>query len=279
MMNQKEHFKRLNSYYIRSRIGYDLVLGGSKHFGFYPKNKRIFEREAQILMQDLVAKKLGLSKRDKVLDAGCGQGIVSMYLSKKFGCKIEGITIPPFEIEKAKFLANKLKVSNKVHYSLMDYSDLKFKDNYFNCIYTTEALSHSTNIKKTLKEFYRVLKKGGRIALFEYTIAEDKNFSDYEMDTLEKVIYSSAMEGLKEFRHNKFQEKIKEIGFKNIKVENISENILPSLNRLRRFALIPYFFVKLFGLQENHPNLTAAVEFHKMAKKDLIRYNIFIAEK
>lgn len=278
-MNQKEHFKRLNNYYIESRIGYDLVLGGSKHFGFYPKNKRIFEREAQILMQDLIAKKLGLSKRDKVLDAGCGQGIVSTYLSKKFGCKIEGITIPPFEIKKAKFLADKLKVSNKVHYSLMDYSDLKFKDNYFDCIYTMESLSHSINIKKTLKEFYRVLKKRGRIALFEYSLADDNKFSSYEKGMLNKIIYSSAMDGLKEFRHNKFQEILKEIGFKNIKVENISENVQPSLNRLRRFALIPYFFVKLFGLQENHPNLTAAVEFCKMAKKDLIRYNIFTAER
>ena len=158
-MNQKEHFKRLNNYFNKSKIGYDLLLRGSKHFGFYPKNKKIIEKEAQLIMQDLIAKKLGLSKRDKVLDAGCGQGIVSTYLSKKFGCKIEGITVLPFEIEKAKFLADKLKISDKIHYSLMDYSDMKFKDNYFNCIYTIETLSHSINIRKTLKEFFRVLKK------------------------------------------------------------------------------------------------------------------------
>jgi len=44
-------------------------------------------------------------------------------------------------------------------------------------------------------------------------------------------------------------------------------------------ARFPYLFVKLTNSQEKFPNATAAVEFYKMAKKDLFRYNIFTAEK
>ena len=279
-MDEKEHFKRLNQYYRNSKVGYDIALWGSKHFGFYPKNRDISEREAQILMQELVAKKLRLTLKDLVLDAGCGQGVVSTFLAKKYGCKIEGITVVPFEVKKANRLAKKLKVIDKVNYSLMDYSRTNFRNNYFDCIYTTETLSHSIDIRKTLKEFYRILKNTGRVAFFEYTLAEDKEFSKYEMRILERVIRGSAMTGLKDFRHNKFQNILSEVGFTNIEVANISENVGPSLARLRRFLLLPYYmFVKPFGLQEKFPNATAAVEFYKMAEKDLIRYNIFTATK
>lgn len=279
-MDEKEHFERLNRYFEKSKIGYDFALWGSKHFGFYPKGKNISERQAQILMQELVAKKLKLSSKDVVLDAGCGQGVVSTFLAKKYGCKIDGITAVPFEINKANLLAKKLNVSDKVNYSLMDYSKTTFRKNRFDCIYTTETLSHSIDIRKTLKEFFRVLKKGGRVAFFEYTIAEDKHFSKSEMKILEKVAKGSAMDSLKDFRHDKFQNVLSEAGFTNVKVENISENVGPSLARLRKFMIIPYYlFVKPFDLQEKSPNASAAVEFYKMAEKGLIRYNISTATK
>lgn len=279
IMDEKEHFERLNQYYEKSKIGYDL-LGGSKHFGFYPKGKKVSEKESQILMQELVAKKLKLTSKDLVLDAGCGEGVVSTFLAKNYKCKIEGITVVSFEVKRANLLAEKLGVSDKVNYSVMDYSKTKFNNNYFDCIYTTEALSHSIDIRKTLKEFFRIIKKGGRIAFFEYTIAEDKDFSESEMKILERVAKGSAMDGLKDFRHDKFQNVLSEAGFTNVKVENISENVRPFLARLRKFALIPYYlFVKPFGLQEKFPNVSAAVESYNMAKKDLIRYNIFTAIK
>jgi len=276
---EEEHLQRLRRYFIRSKKGFDLLLWGSKHFGFYPKDKKVSEKEAQRIMQDLIGERLNLSSSMKVLDAGCGEGVVATYLAKKFGCKIEGITVVPFEIERARILAERFKVSNLLGFSLMDYSSMKFENEFFDAIYTIEALSHSIDIRRTLSEFHRVLKKEGSIALFEYTIADDTRFSNDEMDSLNNVIHLSAMDGLKEFRHNKFQNLIKEAGFKDVKVENISQNVEPSLARLRRFALIPYLFLKLLGLQKNHPNLTAAVEFYRMGQKDLFRYNIFTARK
>lgn len=278
-MNKKDNRQRLLDYYEKSKWGYNFLLWGSKHFGFYPENIKVSEKEAQLLMQNLIGEKLSLSDSMRVLDAGCGQGVVAVYLSQKFGCKIEGITVVPFEIEEARLLAEKYNVSDKVRFYFMDYSNMEFKNNSFHAIYTIESLSHSVDIRKTLKEFYRVLKKGGKIALFEYTIAEDEKFLDYEMDILNNVMYLSAMDGLKEFRHDKFQNIIKKTGFKDIKVENITNNVEPSFKRLRKYALVPYYFIKLLGLQKRNPNLTAAIEFYKMGKKDLFRYNIFTANK
>src|SRR3989338_11665502 len=263
-----------------TKIGFDYVLCGSKHFGFYPTGKvNISEKEAQTLYQDLVAKNLDLKENQVILDAGCGQGVVSTYLAKKYGSKIFGITLVSFEVERAQERAKNLGVQEKTKYQVMDYSATNFPDNYFDAIYTTETLSHSPDIHKTLQEFFRVLKPGGKIALFEYTIAPDEKFSAREKKMLDVVIEGSAMMGLKDFRHDQFTEVIKKAKFENAKEQNITENIRPSFYRLYKLSRLPYKFIKLFGLQKFFINTTAGYEYYKMADKGLFRYYIFTGNK
>jgi sterol 24-C-methyltransferase len=278
-MSGTDHFSRLNDYYVKSRLGYSLFLGGSQHFGYHPLTQRISEAKAQRNMQDLVGRNLKLTSEDYALDAGCGRGVVSTYLASNYRCRIQGIDVVPYIIEDAKRRAAYLNVADKVNYSRMDYSAMAFEDGAFDAIYTTETLSHSPDVLKTLQEFHRVLKQGGRMALFEYTIAEDKAFSKEEMEILERVMKGSAMDGLKQFRNGRFQEVIGKAGFCDIETQDISDNVGPSLARFRKYALIPYLFVKLLGLQASFPNATAAVELYDLGKKGLIRYNIFTARK
>jgi cyclopropane fatty-acyl-phospholipid synthase-like methyltransferase len=279
-MNEKKHLKDVNKYYVTSKLGYNFFLWGSKHFGYYPKNKNISERKAQALMQDLVAEKLKLSSKDKVLDAGCGQGVVGTYLAKKYNADITGITIVPFEVEKANKLSKIKNVKKIARFYLMDYNNIKFNKNSFDCIYCMESLSHSLNIKKTFQELYKVLKKNGRIAIFDYELSEEDHFSTYEKEVLSKIIKGSAMYGLSKQRTGVFYQTLKEVGFKNIHVEDITENLEPSLKRLYRFSFISYYlFVKPFKLQTKYPNIAAAAEFYNQAKKGLIKYKIFTATK
>jgi len=114
MASKNRYHRKVRDYYKKSKLGFNIVLWGSKHFGFYPNvNGRISERRAQELMQDLLAKNLKINKNQLILDAGCGQGVVSTYLVKKYRCRIIGITILPFEIDNANTLAKKLGVEKK----------------------------------------------------------------------------------------------------------------------------------------------------------------------
>ena len=279
MMESQEHIERVRDYYFKSRFGYKCLLWGSQHFGYYPSDRpNISEKEAQILMQDLVGKKLRLSDSMKVLDAGCGRGVVASYLTEKYGCSIEAIDITPMLIEEAKNRARRTNV-NKVNFHVMDYSNTDFQNEYFDTSYSVETLCHSLNINKTLKELYRILKKGGKIALFEYAIANDEDFSPYELNMLNYVINVTGTEGLYNFRDGKLQNLIRKAGFRKIEVEDITNNVLPSLNRLRKFFFLPYFFVKISNSHLRYPNPTIAVEWYKLMKKGLWIYNIFTACK
>lgn len=265
---------------MESRLGYENITGEIKHFGYYPSNQKdITEKEAQMLMTDLVAKNLKLKPGQFVLDAGCGYGIVSCYLAQKYKVNVVGIDLNKYEIEKARKRADELNINEKVQFEIMDYTQLKFPKNKFDAIFTLETLSHSSDLRKTLKGFLNALKINGRIALFEYTLAPDCAFNPWELKMLNIGIEGTAALGLREFKHDQFSQYLKRIGFVNIKEQNITKNMLPSIGRLKRLANIPYFFIKLFGLQKYFVNTTVAFEWYELCKKELIRYCIFTAEK
>ena len=280
MINANQHHKKVVSYFEESKLGYDLVLGGVKHFGFYPdKINNISEKKAQESMQDLLAKKLNIKENQIILDAGCGQGIVSAYLAKKHGCKIIGISIVPFEIDNAERLAEKSGASPNVEDQLMDYSNTSFEDNKFDAIYAVEAFVHSPDAGATLKEFFRILKPGGKLVMFDYTISNDEEFTDYEKKMFGIIAERTAMGSIKDMRHESFADIFKKNGFERINQEDISENVIPSIQKLNRLAKMPYIFVDSLKLHQHFINVTAAIEVYKLAKKGLFKYNIFTAAK
>lgn len=278
-MDERAHFERLNRYYDFSRWKYNWFLNGSRHFGFYPERRWIPAQKAQTLMQDLVAEKVDAGSGKHLLDAGCGQGVTAIYLAKKYECFVDGITVVPYEVEEAKKSAKQLDLLSRVKVGLMDYSRLDFPDNYFDGVYSQESLVHSTDIEKTLRELRRVLKTGGKVAFFEYSMADDNKFSKEELKTISEMARTSAMHSLTKMRHGLFEKFMQNVGFRNAQVKNISKEVGPMIKRYEIFTQPLYNFFRLFGLTHKMPNLVAAARMVKFGEKDLIRYNIFTAYK
>jgi len=274
--------QKVINYYknLESRLGYTFLTWDTKHFGYYPSKKsNITEKQAQIEMIKLLANKLNIKKTDKVLDAGCGRGTTSCYLAEKNKCSMTGIDIVDFELQMAKKRAGKLNLKEKVNFYLKDFSNTQFPDNCFDKIFTLETLVHSPDINKTLKEFYRVLKHKGRLALFEYTVSPPKEWGKDDRKMLNVINTGSAMISLDKMFHKTFKNYITEVGFKVISDSNITDFVGPSMKRFYKYAKIPYLFIKFFNLQKFFINTTAGVEFNKMGLKGLVQYRVFVAEK
>lgn len=278
-MSEKKKKAKVISYYEKSRLGYDIVLFGSKHFGYYPdKRIDISPQKARDLMQDMVIKNLNAGSGSLVLDAGCGEGVVSRYIAKKVGCSIVGITIVPYEFQKAKSLAEKSGLYGLKYY-LMDYSKTRFRPNTFDAIYAVESFCHAINTTKTLKEFLRLLKPDGRLVIFDYAIAQDYEFDDHDRGSLDMVVEAAGMYSTKNIRIGKFAGALERAGFRAAKEQDITAHVFPSFRYLRYLSMPAYLLVRLFRMQEHFIDVSIPNELYSPIKKGLIRYCIFTAVK
>ena len=115
--------------------------------------------------------------------------------------------------------------------------------------------------------------------MFDYTISNDNEFTDYEKRIWDVIVERTAMGSIKDMRHDSFANILKKTGFQSISQEDISENMLPSIQKLNKLAKMPYIFVDSLKLHQHFINVTAAIEVYKLAKKGLFKYNIFTAKK
>lgn len=105
---------------------------------------------------------IGFENKDVVLDAGCGIGnwsIALSYLNKH----VEAIDITGDQILVADALIRGMKRQN-INLSSCSVEDLPFDNNTFDGILCRQMIMY-TNVEKTLHEFYRTLKKGGKILI------------------------------------------------------------------------------------------------------------------
>jgi len=89
---------------------------------------------------------------DKVLDVGCGNGIVTRELQKKFRCNMAGTDILKYADVDLPF------------YPITQEDRLPFSDNSFDVAMFNDVLHHTANPDTILKEAARVAK---RVLIFE----------------------------------------------------------------------------------------------------------------
>jgi len=103
----------------------------------------------------------GLLPRHSVLEVGCGTGLLTEELAKT-AARIQAIDISPDLLARAR---ERVKESNVTFVRANAY-DLECEDNTFDFIIGMSVLHH-LDVDKALREFHRVLKKGGRIVFSE----------------------------------------------------------------------------------------------------------------
>lgn len=273
----------LQRYYtsLESRIGYSTFLGGTRHFGLYESEKSSPFPVSNALrrMEGRLYASLGLAEGAHVLDAGCGVGHVAIYLAQR-GLRIFGIDLVPHHLEKARRNVKNSGLGDKIQLSLANYHDLQiFDENYFDGVYTMETFVHATDPLVALEEFNRVLKPGGRLALFEYdhsALTELSSEIDINMRMINKY---AAMPANQSFEPGVLESLLSQAGFQNIRTEDISKNILPMMWLFYIIAYVPYLFVRLFRLQSHFINTMAGVEGYRGMKYHYSRYIIVTAQK
>ncbi|KAI0973102.1 S-adenosyl-L-methionine-dependent methyltransferase [Xylaria arbuscula] len=256
---------QLQAYYysLESRIGYRLLLGGTRHFGYYEKNTYWpfpFSRSLR-RMEDKLAEVLALPPGARVLDAGCGVGHVALRMAQTYKLRVEAIDVVDHHIYKASRNFKQAGLPpDQLRVRKMDYHNLESLDSLsFDSIYTMETFVHATDPEAALKGFYRLLRPGGRLALFEYDHTANETSLQEVARTIDKVNEYAAMPTNAISHPGVFKRMLEEAGFEDVIVRDYSPNIVPMTRFFFLLALIPYLFVRLLGLEWWFINTVAGV--------------------
>ena len=142
---------------------------------------------------ETLARDLGISSQDHVLEIGCGWGGFAEYAAKTIGCRLTGLTISQEQFDYAQKRMFEQGLNEKVTLKFQDYRDETGHYDHIASIEMFEAVG---------EEFWPVyfrkvsdcLKQGGKAGLQVITI-QDRIFGTYrkEMDFIRRYIFPGGM--------------------------------------------------------------------------------------
>lgn len=114
-----------------------------------------------------LAQLVDASARQKVIDMGCGTGLLAFEVAAASGPEttITGIDLSQGMLTEASARAKAAGLSDRVHFRAGDAEALDLPDGYADGFVSLYAFSHFPNPEKAAAEAFRVLAPGGRIAI------------------------------------------------------------------------------------------------------------------
>jgi len=101
-------------------------------------------------------------KGKTILDSGCGLGGKSTYYALNGAKYVTAIDLDKERIEAARDFARK-KNTNNIRFEIQNAASLPYAAEKFDIIIFNDSFEHIDNPANTLKECYRVLRKGGMV--------------------------------------------------------------------------------------------------------------------
>lgn len=264
--------KKTVDYYEQfgSRVGYGIVSGGHRHFGYYGKKHYWYIPHACEAMIDYLTEYAGITKNQKVLDAGCGEGRTSLRIAEKTGAVLEGVDLVPRSIKVAKKRAR--KSAAKINFQIADYNRLPFEDATFDVVFTLETFTHTSNPPKTIKEFMRVLKPGGKIVIFDYSVKKLSELPEQYKFAIQKISELTNCPGFAMIDHDYYNRVLPKLGYNDFKLNNLTKDVMPALRQLYVLSYPAHLFAKIFKKETKYANVSIAHYGYLSAKKDYWRY-------
>ena len=268
----------LQRYYttLESKIGYWAFLGGTRHFGYWERDTYwpFPITRALRAMEDYLFQCLNVKAGAKVLDAGCGEGYVAIFMAQK-GLYVEGIDIVDYHVQLAQRNIYTYGYDKRISISRGDYHHLeRFADETFDGVYTCETLVHATDPPKALSEFYRVLKPGGHLAMLEYEHIDEKLIPQKHKEKLLYVNERASMPACTMFEKGVLERMLLEQGFQELRFRDLTSNVRPLLRLFFVVAFFPSLIITALGLRKYFLNTISAVIGYRMDRK---RYGIYSA--
>lgn len=275
--------KKVERHYDECEWQYEYLWSDSKSLGLH---HGLWERGTRTKQQALINPYKHIlkfiKKGDKVLDAGCGVGGASFWLADNIDADFTGITLSSVQLKHAKKFAKERGLQKKIKFYKDNFFKTKFKKNSFDVIFGIESFCYSyPNPERLFREFYRLLRKGGRIIFIDGFLRRKPRNSE-ERKLLNELYVAWRLEGGN--TSSEIKNAFRKVGFKNIgfedKTKNIEKNILniQIIGIIGGLVLAPLRWLGLVS-DEEYEHSFAAINQKELHELGIFGYGIFHAEK
>jgi ubiquinone/menaquinone biosynthesis C-methylase UbiE len=138
---------------------------------------------------------LDLAAGERVLDVGCGSGVVTRQIAGRVGPtgRVVGLDPSPALLAVARELAREAGLTDNVEFLEGSALRLPFPDASFDAVVCVTVLSHVPKGETAIPELARVLRPGGRLGVFDFD--SDMTIFTHPDRALTRRIVAAASDG------------------------------------------------------------------------------------
>jgi tocopherol O-methyltransferase len=207
------------------------------HFGYWDTRTRT-HAESLLNMNRALADRIGVRPGQRVLDAGCGVGGSAVWLALTRDVAVAGVTLVASQVARAQRHAETSHVAERVSFEQQDYTHTTFPDGSFDVVWALESVCHAPDKQLFVKEARRLLKPGGRLGMVEYMRVGRPLPSSADEELVHSWRSGWAIPDIA--TEEEWRRWAEEAGFVDVKIEDITTQVRPSLRRLYRLTRLFY---------------------------------------
>jgi tocopherol O-methyltransferase len=212
---------RIRAHYDRLSGLYQVLWGRHIHHGLF-ETGRESRAEAQVALIEALVGLAGIERGSRVLDVGCGLGGSSMHLALEHECECVGITISGVQARRATRAARRAGLAGRVSFGVHDANDMTGIEGPFDVVWCVECSEHIVDKGKLVREWGRLVRAGGRVALAAWCVREGMDAASRAryIEPVERGMLLAGMVSAREY-----EGMLREAEFGAVRVRDVSEQV------------------------------------------------------
>lgn len=210
---------------------------------------------------------------EDVLEVACNQGTTLLELAR-LGCRTTGLDMDASALEKARANLAAAGFEKSVTLVKGDARRLPFPDGSFDLIVNEAMLTMlgPTSRKEALKEYFRVLRPGGRLATHDVALLEpDRQIGPELGRAINACVYPETAE--------EWKRQMEEAGFETVETELFEFSLMTPLGMLRDEGLFGTLKIRLRAAHPENREFFTQMKTYFDSNKEMLRAIAVVSRK